>query len=245
MLKFFRDIRLKLVRDKRLGNYLIYAFGEIILIVVGILLALQIDAWKQQSDDRATERMLLAELHNEFKANKTQWDTVMHYHRLSLASTEYVYSQLPIDLKTVDLDSLSHHLYYMTWVFTYNPSNGVAKSILNNSTFDVIRNDELRSLLIRWNDMLVDYQEEEVRAFHNFENRLKPYMKKHLLFTSETEKALRDPRIDLNFLTSLEFDNFVMDRYLDLDEILDNMTGELELMENSINRILELSAPEN
>jgi hypothetical protein len=133
----------------------------------------------------------------------------------------------------------------MTWVFTYNPSNGVAKSILDNSTFDVIRNDELRRLLIRWNDMLVDYQEEEVRAFHNFENRLKPYMKKHLLFTSETEKALRDPRIDLNFLTSLEFDNFVMDRYLDLDEILDNMTGELELMENSINRILELSAPEN
>ena len=243
MFKFFRDLRKKLLADQRIGNYLIYALGEVILIVVGILLALQIDAWKQNSDDRDTERLLMSELNKEFKANKKQWDTTIYYHRNALKSAEYLDSQLPIKLNEVNLDSIAYHIYQLTWVFTFNPSNGVSQSILSNSTFQIITNDELRQLLITWNDVLVDYQEEEIRAFNNYENQLKPFLKRNVLFTDDLEQALGDPRVDLSFLETLEFDNFVMDRYLDLDEILNNVTGELELIESTIDRIIELSDP--
>ena len=222
---------------------MIYALGEVILIVVGILLALQIDAWKQNRDDRDTERLLMSELNKEFRANKKQWDTTIYYHRNALKSAEYLDSQLPIKLNEVNLDSIAYHIYQLTWVFTFNPSNGVSQSILSNSTFQIITNDELRQLLITWNDVLVDYQEEEIRAFNNYENQLKPFLKRNVLFTDDLEQALGDPRVDLSFLETLEFDNFVMDRYLDLDEILNNVTGELELIESTIDRIIELSDP--
>ena len=243
MFKFFREIRRKRLVDGRIKKYLINSLGEVVLIVVGILLALQIDNWKQQSDDRATERLLMSELNKEFLANKKQWDTTIYYHRNGLRSAEFLDSQLPIKLEEVNLDSIAYHTYQLTWVFTFNPSNGVARSILNNSTFQVITNDELRQLLITWNDVLEDYQEEEIRAFNNYENQLKPFLKRNVLFTDDLDQALGDPRVDLSFLESLEFDNFVMDRYLDLDEILNNVTGELELIENTINRIIELSDP--
>ena len=43
MLKFFRKIRKELIVEKKVSNYLLYAFGEIALVVVGILIALAID----------------------------------------------------------------------------------------------------------------------------------------------------------------------------------------------------------
>jgi len=45
MLKFFKRIRKREIHQGRLRNYLLYAAGEIILVVIGILLALQINNW--------------------------------------------------------------------------------------------------------------------------------------------------------------------------------------------------------
>ena len=45
MIKFFRNIRLNLMETGKTGNYFKYAIGEIILVVIGILIALQINNW--------------------------------------------------------------------------------------------------------------------------------------------------------------------------------------------------------
>jgi len=47
MLKFFRTIRRRLLDSGRLRRYLVYALGEIILVVIGILIALQINNWNE------------------------------------------------------------------------------------------------------------------------------------------------------------------------------------------------------
>lgn len=75
MLKLFRKTRRLLLTQGRLGKYLAYAVGEIFLVVIGILLALQIDAWNQAYQDRSTEvafdidpfdrRLMLAHLRKE------------------------------------------------------------------------------------------------------------------------------------------------------------------------------------
>jgi hypothetical protein len=48
MLKFFRGIRRKLLEDGSLGKYLIYAIGEILLIMIGIFLALELNNWNEK-----------------------------------------------------------------------------------------------------------------------------------------------------------------------------------------------------
>ena len=47
MLRFFRQIRQRLLTDNKFSKYLLYAVGEILLVVIGILIALQIDTWKK------------------------------------------------------------------------------------------------------------------------------------------------------------------------------------------------------
>jgi hypothetical protein len=52
MLKFFRKIRQQLLSENKFSKYLLYAIGEIILVVIGILIALQLNMW---SDDRKAQ----------------------------------------------------------------------------------------------------------------------------------------------------------------------------------------------
>ena len=56
MIKFFRKIRQRLLSENKFSRYLLYAIGEIILVVIGILIALQINTWNQARKDSITER---------------------------------------------------------------------------------------------------------------------------------------------------------------------------------------------
>lgn len=62
MPKFFRKIRQKLLSENRFSKYLIYAIGEIILVVIGILIALQINNWNENQKARKAEIVLIKQL---------------------------------------------------------------------------------------------------------------------------------------------------------------------------------------
>ena len=69
MINFFRRIRQRLLGQDRFGKYLVYALGEIVLVVIGILIALQINTWNQDRLDRKTESSITSELGMEFRQN--------------------------------------------------------------------------------------------------------------------------------------------------------------------------------
>ena len=69
MIKFFRKIRQNLLMENKTGRYLKYAIGEIILVMIGILLALQVNNWNQQRIAMQKEQLLLEALHDEFVEN--------------------------------------------------------------------------------------------------------------------------------------------------------------------------------
>ena len=62
MLSLFRKIRQKLIRENQVSRYLIYAVGEIFLVVVGILIALQINNWNEEQHQAKLERRILMEI---------------------------------------------------------------------------------------------------------------------------------------------------------------------------------------
>lgn len=70
MLHFFRKMRKALIPESRFGRYFFYALGEIVLVVIGILLALQINIWNQERKNRNEEKTILSNLNNEFRENK-------------------------------------------------------------------------------------------------------------------------------------------------------------------------------
>ena len=62
MIKFFRKIRQNLLSEGKTGKYVKYAIGEIILVVIGILIALQINTWNQNKKDQKLEQQYYCRL---------------------------------------------------------------------------------------------------------------------------------------------------------------------------------------
>ena len=73
MFRFFRQIRQHLLTENKFSKYLLYAIGEILLVVIGILIALQVDNWNEQREQRQTARRYLASLIEDVTADVDQF----------------------------------------------------------------------------------------------------------------------------------------------------------------------------
>lgn len=76
MLLVFRKIRHALMQKNKVTTYLLYAFGEIILVMIGILLALEVNNWNEQQQKREFESRSLVEIYNSLKSDSariSQW----------------------------------------------------------------------------------------------------------------------------------------------------------------------------
>ncbi|MFT6960251.1 MAG: hypothetical protein ACJA17_001353, partial [Polaribacter sp.] len=70
MIKFFRKIRQKMLTENKFGKYMTYAVGEVILVVIGILIAVSINNWNQERQLENEEKVILKNIHTEFLENK-------------------------------------------------------------------------------------------------------------------------------------------------------------------------------
>ena len=84
MIKFFRKIRQQLVTENKFSKYLLYAIGEIILVVIGILIALQLNNLNEINKVKDTEVIYLNALHDEFTNNLNEVERVMKLNERNL-----------------------------------------------------------------------------------------------------------------------------------------------------------------
>ena len=77
MIKFFRHIRKSLLEQNKMGKYFKYAIGEIILVMIGILLALQVNNWNNNRIAQNEEKEVITKLHNDFLENKKNLNTYL------------------------------------------------------------------------------------------------------------------------------------------------------------------------
>lgn len=87
MIKFFRHIRKSLIEKKQMGKYFKYAIGEIILVVIGILIALQVNNSNENRKKKIQEREFLEQLHDDFKANQ---EAISSYKSLYDINSKYL-----------------------------------------------------------------------------------------------------------------------------------------------------------
>ena len=76
MIKFFRKIRQKLLSENKFSKYLLYAIGEIVLVVIGILIALQINNWNESRKQEVEQIKLLQNFKNSIVSDIESFD---HY----------------------------------------------------------------------------------------------------------------------------------------------------------------------
>ena len=234
MISIFKKLRNREIKGSR---YIKYAIGEIILVVVGILIALQINTWNDARKNRIKERAFRADIHKEFVRNKEQLEYVTSWNQEHFAFSTKLLSLFPIDTEKDDLDTLSLYIRSSLGNWTFEPVQGRINWLVNNEAFDLIEDPELQEVLLAWEPTYNDYHEDEQAALtFNYEH-LYPYLNSELSWGLN----LNDPRIRLDELETLRFENMMRARHSRLRGILENPTEELQRLEALIDDIIRLT----
>ncbi len=160
MINFFRKIRKKFADDNKLLKYARYAIGEIVLVVIGILLALQINNWNEVRKNRSLEQIFLRSLLVEMKVNYENLNVAMSYHSKSRNAAKRmikIYNGHYVFKNYQELDSV---LSLLQWAWTFDSEMGALKSIKTSGLFNSIQNESLRILISSYEDLSYDAAEE-------------------------------------------------------------------------------------
>jgi len=161
MIKFFRHIRKSLLMENKTGKYFKYAIGEIILVVIGILLALQVNNWNEARKIKAIEQTLLGDLKTEINSNLIALTNVIneHYKSLKAAQELMVYSRKPREFENIADSTANRLVSTMNQNWTYNPQTGIVNSIISSGQLNYIQNKELKYLIASIEDVTEDAME--------------------------------------------------------------------------------------
>lgn len=144
MISFFRKIRKQMAEDNRPLKYLRYAIGEIVLVVIGILIALQINNWNEWRKEREREQKVLETLADNLERNRALLleglDGVQKLHQSSQIILDF------FEGKVMYHDSLDDH-------FRLGRRTGVMQGLISsegyenykNAGFDIILSDAIKA----------------------------------------------------------------------------------------------------
>jgi len=142
MIKFFRKIRYELMKKNKTGKYFKYAIGEIILVVIGILIALQINNWNEARKDRIYEIKMLSEISSSLKNDVVYFKEMIKTFD-DLYDTSDYFMELSKNNKMYH-DSLIGKVFDLNNNINYQFNSGPYEA-LKSSGIDKISNDELRN----------------------------------------------------------------------------------------------------
>ncbi|MBC3845932.1 hypothetical protein H8K90_06050 [Winogradskyella echinorum] len=206
--------------ENKTGKYLKYALGEIILVVIGILIALSINNWNENRKDKIKEAGILKELNTDFTNNLLQFENVKKVHSNSLKSAEKFKMYINhSDLLSVK-DSIAKYYFSAFNGVSYNPSNGVVESLISSGEYQLIKNDTLRNYLISWKDALQDFIEEEDVSRKLWGEKIEPYIIESGDFTN-----LASPK-NFKLITTDQFKNLTERHIFYLKNIMRSIEDE-------------------
>ena len=192
MINFFRRIRQSLLTENKFRKYLLYAIGEIVLVVIGILIALQINNWNEYQKERKSERLLLSEIRdnlkydlNDFESNITTLQNKSISSKMMLKALE---NNIPYH------DSLGYYFSYLN-AYPHFSSKTNGYKLLQSKGLEIVINNNLRNKIT---DLYEDrYQYlltfEKERIDYNkvlLENAMKPFMGNEKLSLDIMPKSL-------------------------------------------------------
>jgi hypothetical protein len=173
MIKFFRRIRQNLLIENKTGKYFKYAIGEIILVVIGILIALQINNWNEQQIESKKEQALLKRLVKEFTSNREQLLDKIESRNDIIKNCSRLLSYYN-EPNNADIDSI---LFYLGSIVptTFDP---IQNDLVSSGSIEILKNEELKQLLINWSTDVIQLQEVEQMFLRYGETVITPYTNK-------------------------------------------------------------------
>ena len=234
MIKFFRNIRKSFLMENNTSKYFKYALGEIILVMAGILLALQVNNWNEERKNRIKEEAILKELHKDFQKNLEEFLPVKQNQFNTLKSGQIVFRNLKKLHNPQSRDSVFKYAIGMFGGYPYHPSNGVVESLISTGDINLIKNDSLRNYLVSWKDVLTDYSTDVAIDREFWSNQIEPYVIQHGDFLNQASDRNKKLLLDTVFV------NMMVRKQFFQNNIINAMEGDQGL-EHYLKEITRLS----
>jgi hypothetical protein len=171
MIKLFRNIRKNLLAEGKTRRYFKYAIGEIILVVIGILIALSINNGNEDRKSRKQELKYLKNLRTDIELELKNNNSMSNYRAVSAKAAARM-----LDFKTLetasDLLALEQTIQQVYARVNFIPTNNTYKELISSGNLNYITNDSIKYNLLELDKMYVSIALFEHHMYREYEEYL-------------------------------------------------------------------------
>lgn len=246
MIKFFRTIRQKLLSENKFSKYLIYAIGEIILVVIGILIALSLNNWNDKRKNDNIKHLLINDLILELQSSKKSLKDAITMGDTLITSGHIFLKHIGTEEMTIEIDSLKKLGHFITDGIPYDLNLPIYENSKSSGKLTMFEN---KMILVKYaevmatdigrnihrkisNDMFYNGSDWELKKeigtskIFNTPNELLP--EKFRLSEKEFQAILERPSTYASINNTLEMK---INRISYMEKISNSMTEIIELLE--------------
>ncbi len=162
MIKLFRKVRQKMLTENKFNKYLLYAIGEIILVVIGILIALQINEWNNERNRNNAEQKIVRQLQTDLVASAKELEKVkMFCLKRAQASAHITRAFYKTEIPN---ESILEFISLPRSSIIYSPILGTARSLINSGNIDLLSSKELKNEIVSYVEK-VDYLLKDINRY--------------------------------------------------------------------------------
>ena len=229
------------MEQNKTGKYFKYAIGEIILVVIGILIALQINNWNQERIVKEQNHVLLQNLNKEFSENLVELDASVQRMNSLIDGLQTLLKIMRTQDSTMTEGEFDQLLNTTFWFPTWKPSSFVLEELKSSGALSQLNNTDLKSLLFKWER---EFEKMEINK-QNFLRYGAEYIEfitkngsvRNIDALTESTKNLKKSTIaknDLELLKNPEFENRADNFYFLAVNLREHFKSLREIMEEII-----------
>jgi hypothetical protein len=143
MIHIFRKLRQQFFRDKKMSKYLAYAIGEILLVVIGIILALQLSNWNLKKTEIKKEIWYLDNIANDMFNQQEDLKGIKDYYTEAISISKNLLLDFKTNMSFEDIDNLSYKLNRLMISNPFPNIDNTYKELVSSGQVALIENDSL------------------------------------------------------------------------------------------------------
>ncbi|MBN4047144.1 hypothetical protein JYU05_01205 [bacterium AH-315-P13] len=238
MIKFFRRIRQNMIKENKASKYMLYAIGEILLVMIGILLALQVNNWNENRKAVLNEIATANELYNELDKNLRYTQKKLEQWLFRKTATEDLLDSIKVKEQMLTSESFEVLLAGILGFGDFAPLDSKFGKILSSEQISFSKSDSLIDKMI---DLKANYN--ALKSFYQYnvdtwKDVTQPYLIQNYSLSTmtvyfEDSQSYKSHKKHIKLINDPVFVNIV-------ENIRGDITPFIGLMNKCINQIKEL-----
>ncbi len=153
-MKLFRTIRQNLITEGKLKRYLLYAIGEILLVMIGISLAFQVNNWNDNRIKKNAEINYYKNIRNQIEDDKELIESQRDFNNHFMPQFKYAIEIIETNNRS-NLDSLGHILRNLTQYSDFDRHGNIYETMVNSGEIKILRNLDIVNSIRELEEMYI------------------------------------------------------------------------------------------